>query len=82
MPADRRLAAAAIAARIPALNRRCASSATAVNSATRLAKWRNGAPGDTPARRAASRTLTVSTPPCSTSSSAASINTRLRSPWW
>ena len=39
------------------------------------------APGDTPARRAASRTLTASAPPSPTSCSAASIRTRRRSPW-
>jgi hypothetical protein len=32
-------------------------------SASRLWKCRNGAPGDTPARRAASRALTTSPPP-------------------
>ena len=38
-------------------------------------------PADTPARRAASRTLTASGPPSSTSWSAASISARRRSPW-
>jgi hypothetical protein len=51
------------AASISARKRRCASSATAVIKASRLGKCRNGAPGDTPARRAASRTLTASARP-------------------
>jgi hypothetical protein len=41
--------------------------------ASRLSKCRNGAPAETPARRAASRTLTASRPPSSANSSAASI---------
>ena len=44
-----------------------ACSATAVINAVLLLKWRNGAPGETPARFATSRTLTFSGPPSSTS---------------
>ena len=56
-PAGRRPAPRPAPASISARKRRCASSATAAIRASRLGKCRNGAPGDTPARRAASRTL-------------------------
>ena len=55
LPADRRPGPWPAPRSISARNRRCASSATAAISASRLAKCRNGAPGETPARRAASR---------------------------
>ncbi|KQW59735.1 hypothetical protein ASC92_09055 [Variovorax sp. Root411] len=74
-------AAAATASCTCARSRCVACTATAVSNAVLVAKWRKGAPGDTPARLAASRTLSLSSPSRSISSTAASISASRRLPW-
>ena len=57
------------------------SAATAPSSASRFAKWRYGAAGETPTRAATARSVRFAGPVSSTSVRAASTSARGRSPW-